>query len=132
MGSSQSKDKALRIFITLSKHKYYSGDTVEGAVHLDCKADRPYNRLFIRLYASENAETVVPAKTVARIFQETYKEESLLADFPNGIKKGQYSFPFSLLIPNGFPATLEFNKKNWIRCSISAFFPIDEKRSIKS
>jgi hypothetical protein len=107
---------------------------VEGAVNLDCKADRPYNLLFIRLNASENAETARPANAdaVVKIFQETYKEECLLADFPNGIKKGQYSFPFSLQIPIGFPATLEVSKKNWIRCSISAFFPIDEKRFIKS
>jgi hypothetical protein len=52
MSSSQIKDNALHVFITLSKRKYYSGDTVEGAIHLDCKADRPYKLLFIRLNAS--------------------------------------------------------------------------------
>jgi hypothetical protein len=52
MGSSQNKDPTLVIYITLSKRMYYAGETVEGIVHVDCKANRPYNQLYIRLHGS--------------------------------------------------------------------------------
>lgn len=52
MGSSQNKDPLLFIYITLSKRYYYAGETVEGAVHVDCKANRPYTQLCLRIHGS--------------------------------------------------------------------------------
>lgn len=54
MGSSLNKDPTIQIFLTLSKRVYYAGETVEGVVHIDCKALRTYSRLFIRIRGSEN------------------------------------------------------------------------------
>lgn len=53
MGSSQNKDPLLFIYITLNKRFYYAGETVEGAVHVDCKANRPYTQLCLRIHGSE-------------------------------------------------------------------------------
>jgi hypothetical protein len=53
MGSSQNKDPAVRIYITLAKRVYMAGEMIEGAVHLDCKANRPYKQLYIKLNGSE-------------------------------------------------------------------------------
>lgn len=54
MGSSQNKDATVRIYITLSKRVYMAGEMVEGVVHLDCKANRPYTHLYIKLNGSES------------------------------------------------------------------------------
>ena len=53
MGSSQNKDPAVRIYITLAKRVYIAGEMVEGVVHIDCKASRPYKQLYIKLNGSE-------------------------------------------------------------------------------
>jgi hypothetical protein len=45
MGFSLSKDKHLTLYITLNKSIYYAGEMVEGAVHINCSADRPYRFL---------------------------------------------------------------------------------------
>lgn len=126
MGSSQNKDPTLFIYITLSKRYYFAGETLEGAVHIDCKANRPYNQLFLRIHGSENVhwqETHNQVQVHYTNFKDTYHEEFLFTQFPMGIKTGQYSFPFSLLLPSAFPASFEGDWDNWIRYSISAFFP---------
>ncbi len=111
MGSSQNKDPNLFIYITLGKRFYYAGETLEGTVHIDCKADCSYTQLFLRLYGSECVHwEEVYEKTHIHYnnFKDTYNEELLLSNFPNGIKTGHYSLPFSLLLPAAFPASFEY------------------------
>lgn len=111
MGSSQNKDPTLNIYITLGKRFYYAGETVEGVVHIDCKANRPYTQLFLRLHGSECVhweETYGKTHIHYSNFKDTYNEEFLLSNFPMGIKTGQYSLPFSILLPAAFPASFEF------------------------
>lgn len=132
MGSSQNKDPTLNIYVTLSKRYYYAGETVEGVVHVDCKANRPYNQLMLRLHGSESvhwSENHGKTHVSYSNFKDTYHEELLLAQFPMGIRTGQFSFPFSLLLPATFPASFEYEWNNWIRYTISAFFPAYDDKS---
>lgn len=50
MGSSQNKDPHISLYITLAKRMHYAGEAVEGVVHVDCKAQRPYTSLYIKLH----------------------------------------------------------------------------------
>lgn len=49
MGSGQTKDNYIDIYIETSKPCYYGGDFVEGCVYINCKGNRPYTNLFVRL-----------------------------------------------------------------------------------
>jgi hypothetical protein len=49
MGSAETKDSYIDIFIETSKACYYAGDYVDGSVYINCKGARPYTNLFIRL-----------------------------------------------------------------------------------
>ncbi len=53
MGTSQNKDPNISIYVSLTKRLYYAGETVEGMVHVDCTAPRPYTELYIKLYGKE-------------------------------------------------------------------------------
>lgn len=54
MGSSLNKDSTLVIYLTLNKRVYYAGETLQGVVHIDCKANRPYTQLFLKVEGYEN------------------------------------------------------------------------------
>jgi len=43
-----------------------------------------------------------------------------LANFNLGIRRGQYSFPFSILLPRAFPASLNYDAGNYIKYEIAA------------
>lgn len=53
MGSSQNKDPTVNIYITVSKRLYMAGDLVEGSIHVDCKANRPYMHLYLKFHGAE-------------------------------------------------------------------------------
>lgn len=59
MGASQQKDVTISIYITLNKLYYYGGEIVEGVVHIDCKANRPYNKLMLELHGIERVYWMV-------------------------------------------------------------------------
>lgn len=108
MGSSQNKDPTIDIYLTLSKRVYYAGETVEGAVHINCKANRPYTQIFLRLHGHESVhweETYDKIQVHYTNSKDTYHEQFLLSNFPMGIKTGQYSLPFAILLPSAFPAS---------------------------
>lgn len=108
MGSSQNKDPNIDIYITLNKRIYYAGETLEGAVHLDCRANRPYTQIFLRLHGHERVhweETYYKTHIRYTNDRDTYHDEFLLRNFPMGIKTGQYSLPFSILLSSAFPAS---------------------------
>ena len=136
MGSSQNKDPTIQIYLTLSKRMYYAGETVEGVVHIDCKANRAYNQLFIHIHGSESVHwTEQYDKTTVQYnnHRDTYDERLPLAQFSMGIKTGQYSFPFALLLPNSLPASFGFGwNDNYVSYTISAELPAyDENSSIQ-
>ena len=101
MGSFFNKDPHLFIYITLSKRFYYAGETVEGAVHVDCKANRPFTQLCLRIHGSEKV-----LWSENDNFKDTYLELLPLAQFQSGISTGQYTFPFAFLLPSTLPASV--------------------------
>lgn len=52
MGQTQNKDPNILLYISLNKRMHYAGEVVEGIVHVDCKANRPYTQLIIRIIGS--------------------------------------------------------------------------------
>ena len=52
--------------------------------------------------------------------KQTYYAEVMLADFGAGIPRGQYSFPFSFLLPASMPASFELNITNYIEYKLEA------------
>ena len=109
MGSFLNKDPHLFIYITLSKRFYYAGETVEGAVHVDCKANRPYKQLCLRIHGSEKIHWSENHNNVHldyNNFKDTYLELLPLAQFQSGISTGQYTFPFAFLLPSTLPASV--------------------------
>jgi hypothetical protein len=53
MGSSINGDKDAKLFVTLRKRVYYAGEMVEGAVHLNCSAERYYRFLNLLIEGQE-------------------------------------------------------------------------------
>ena len=102
MGSFFNKDPHLFIYITLSKRFYYAGETVEGAVHVDCKANRHFKQLCLRIHGSEKTNI----NDEVNNFKDTYLELLPLAQFQSGISTGQYTFPFAFLLPSTLPASV--------------------------
>lgn len=56
-----------------------------------------------------NKSTVVYSNS-----RQTYYAEFMVADFGGGLMRGQYSFPFSFLLPSSMPASLQLNMTNYI------------------
>jgi hypothetical protein len=54
-GSTQKsyKDQYINVLITYKKNYCIAGEMVEGAVYVDCLADRPYTQLLLRLQGNE-------------------------------------------------------------------------------
>lgn len=132
MGSSLNKDSNISLYVSLAKRVYMAGETVEGVVHIDCKADRPYRLLHIRLEGNENVhweEQYGKSRVHYNNNRETYKEEFVLAKFDLGIRQGQYSFPFSLLLPASLTGTLHIDGENFIHYTISAYLPAYDENS---
>ena len=108
MGSSLNNDPKVRVYLTLKNRMHYSGDIVEGAVHINCYEDRPYRFLHLRIKGKERimwAEHYNKSTYVFSNSKQTYYAEVMLADFGAGILRGQYSFPFSFLLPASMPAS---------------------------
>ena len=55
--------------------------------------------------------------------KDTYLAEFNLAKFDLGIKRGHYNFPFSVLLPRAFPASMRLDPFNFIKYQISAHIP---------
>ena len=53
MGSSLNSDPKVRVYLTLKNRMAYAGQTVEGAVHINCYEDRPYRFLHLRIKGKE-------------------------------------------------------------------------------
>lgn len=49
MGSSNSKDKFIDLYLSTNKQYYLPGDFVEGEAYLDVKDTRNYTSLYLRL-----------------------------------------------------------------------------------
>jgi uncharacterized protein YfaS (alpha-2-macroglobulin family) len=98
MGGVHNKDKFVQIYLTLNQRKYYAGDTVEGAVHILCLEDTPYKYLELKITGHEKVEWMKKyASNYFDLYQnqkDTYFCELKLAEFHDGIQKGQHTFPF--------------------------------------
>ena len=131
MGASLNSDKQVKIYMTLDKRVYYAGETIQGSVHIICKVDRPYR--FVRVKFEGREEVEWDDKQKGREVtnynkRDSYDFEFIVAKFDLGIKAGQYSFPFSFLLPSSLPASYSLDEHNYINYKLHTFMPqYDEK-----
>lgn len=117
MGSSQNSDSRVKLYVEMAAPVIYAGQYLEGTAHLQVLEDTAYSDLIISLVGSEEVGWVERSEKLASTFRnlrKTYAEEFLLRRFEGGLKRGQYSFPFSVLLPSTLPATAQFSPRNSI------------------
>eukprot|EP00300_Choanocystis_sp_HF-7_P021769 c20866_g1_i1.p1 GENE.c20866_g1_i1~~c20866_g1_i1.p1 ORF type:complete len:408 (-),score=77.19 c20866_g1_i1:28-1224(-) len=122
MGNSTSgTPNAIRI--TTDHPVYHSGDTVTGCVYLNVVEPFESNGIFFRAKGVEKvswkeSRTRSVGTGKSRRTQRTtetiqsksqiFKTENLLHTFPGGsVPAGQYSFPFSYVLPVGLPCSFQ-------------------------
>ena len=97
MGSQNSKDSELDIYMEVNKPFYVAGDYVEGCVYLDVKENRQYKNLVVRLvgkeYVRPNLEEIDDFYEGENSY-ENYDSVFTLKDFGGNVEKGQRAFPF--------------------------------------
>mgnify|MGYP000872290408 CR=1 FL=1 len=109
MGTKHS-DSNLDIFIELDKPFYYTGEYVQGKVHIHAKAALSYTNLYLHY---ENKEYCRWSETYGRSTvtyvgkKQNFADEFILHQFPGGIPQGQYTFPFGFQLPAGLPGSFK-------------------------
>lgn len=79
--------------------------------------DTAYSDLLISLIGSEEVGWSERSEKLVSAFRnsrKTYAEEFVLRRFEGGLKRGHYSFPFSVLLPSTLPATAQISPRNSI------------------
>ena len=90
-------------------------------VHINCLNSRPYQSLNLVINGSEKCwwkdnHLSEESNSLSNIGSRvTYLAEMSLAKFDSGLKKGQYNFPFSILLPRTMPASMVLDKFNYIK-----------------
>ena len=117
MGSSQNSDSRVRLYVQLASPAIYAGQYLYGSAHLQVLEDTAYSDLLISLIGSEEVGWSERSEKLVSAFRnsrKTYAEEFVLRRFEGGLKRGHYSFPFSVLLPSTLPATAQISPRNSI------------------
>jgi hypothetical protein len=126
MGNSLNTDKRVRIYLALNHPVTYAGQYLEGTAHLQVLEDTPYRSLNVNLVCNEEVLWSEKKNNVATVFQnkrKTYEDEFVLARFDEGLKAGQYSFPFAVLLPASLPASFNMAAKSYISYTLKVLLP---------
>lgn len=119
MGNNYS-DLNTMMSMSVEKPMYIAGQMVDGNTRMVIRTHLPYDHLVLKLECYEYCQWKRHANTRIidnslkypdyeghnRLFYQVYN----LAEFPGGVKKGFYVFPFSVRIPSdlpGMPATTQ-------------------------
>ena len=100
---------------------------------VECRSDRPYKRLILAIHGEEYLNytqhyfiLTVGIPITNDVKRQTYNESVSFCEFPDGIKSGQYSYPFQFLLSPNLPASFLFEKGNYeayIKYHVAAIFP---------
>lgn len=106
MGSTESIDERVDIYLELSKPFYYAGEWIDGTVHINCKQVTQYGGLNLRLEGREYCHWSEGSGKHRRSYtgdRKFYENEFVLAKFEPMISPGHYSFPFAIPTSAEFP-----------------------------
>lgn len=109
MGNDFKKDDQLDLYMELSKQAYVAGEYVEGCVYIDARVRRAYSALRIKLVGNEKVEWQEHRKKKTVTLKNScknYEDSFLMTDFHGAVNQGQYSLPFSFLLPSAMAGSL--------------------------
>ena len=133
MGSGESKDPNIDIYMQLDKPYYQAGEMVTGNVYLNAKMSVGYDALYIRFTGREEVYWEQHHQQgggqhhhqhrveVYQNSRESYQEQFILSKFNGSVPMGHYTFPFQFLLPNGLTGSFERDSQNFIRYSLSSY-----------
>ena len=118
MGNKLTLDSSYgSVRIDPTQTSYFSGDQVNGFVHLDLVREFPHNILYLALVGKEENEVatgeeksltqkLLGMKNTVKSSHDIYKHEfPLYAHNAPTMPAGQYSFPFSFKLTEALPST---------------------------
>ena len=118
MGSNSSKGKKYQdtskygeIYLKTDKTSYYPGETVTGHIHLNLIIEYPGNHLFVKFKGKEIVHIVrlEPRGNHAEYIKYSDKnnitKKNMLAHKWETLPIGQYTIPFSFMLPHHLPAS---------------------------
>lgn len=131
MGSSQNSDSRVRLYTELASPVIYAGQYLEGTAHLLVLEDTSYSSLFISLNGTEEVYWYQRSEKIVTTFRnsrKTYSEEFVLRRFEGGLKRGHYSFPFTMLLPSTLPATAQISPRNSISFVLGIYLQAETEK----
>ena len=102
MGNSRVKDPNIDLFIDTDKNYYVAGEYVEGVVYLNAKAGGQYSNLTLYIEGKEYVRWTTGSGKNRRTHSnryQSYYSHHLMTEFRGGLQPGQFTFPFSMLLP---------------------------------
>jgi len=118
MGSTASKGKQYQdtsqygeVYLQTDKTAYQAGDTVTGTIYINLISNYPGNQLFLKLKGKEVVHDVTKKRgkdykmTVKCFGCDSTIKETVLVHSWEILSPGQFSFPFSFLLPHDLPAS---------------------------
>ena len=101
------------VSITLTdniNNTYVAGDTINGIIYVNVKENRRVQSLLVTICGYEKHSAFNKA-TNASITQRNILDSSIpLIQFTRELVKGQYEYPFKVILPETLPSTIERNK----------------------
>jgi len=118
MGSTTSKGKKYQdtskygdIYVQTDQKTYQSGDTVTGTIYINLISDYPGNQLFLKFKGIEAVYFVEWRKKGDLYMNEFHStghcmlKKSIPIYSYNNSSAGQFTIPFSFMVPHGLPAS---------------------------
>ena len=109
MGSSQTKSGGA--VIEIERPYYYPNELLKGNLHLSLLNDTALSSIELKY--------LVSIKTSIKTRTKRYNQEQNIYDLQfvipipsNLLSKGQYTFPFSFVIPQNLPGSFEYKDRN--------------------
>ncbi len=138
MGSGASKGKRYQeshqygeLYLQTDKTTYQPGETVTGTIYLDITSQYPGHQLFLKLKGREIVHFLKKHGsgknwhyTEYSETKEVIKQNTLVYSWDASVPQGQFTIPFSFLLPSHLPASFyqhEYKLLAFIEYQLEAF-----------